>query len=261
VFQYDFMQHALWAILLAAFLGGLMGYLILLRRLAFAAHGLGHISFTGATFALLVNASPMLGQFAATGLAAFLMGFLGHTLQKRDTAVAMVLAVMLGLGVLCLHYYVGSANTAASLLFGDVLGVSVPQLKIMLLATLLVVGIVILILRPLVFNSVAGQLASAKGVQSRGINMIFLLLVAIAVTLVAQVVGALLVFVLLVGPAAISLNWTRSFWSGVLVSIGIAIALGVLSLVVAFYGNLPVSVDLTGLVAVVYLLSLCVRRV
>lgn len=255
MFQYDFMQHALMAILLASVMGGVMGYLILLRRLAFAAHGLGHISFTGATLALLLQISPLWGQFLSTLSAGFLMGLLGHTLQKRDTTIAMVLSLMLGLGMLFLHYYVGSANAATSLLFGDVLGVSVKDIQWMALAAGITLAVLAVILRPLVFMSMCPQLADAKGMSSKTLGVIFMLLVATSVTLVNQIVGALLVFVLLIGPAAISLRLTQCFWSGLISSVVIAVCLGVLSLVCAFYIDLPVSVCLTGWVAVIYCMS------
>lgn len=256
IFQYVFMQHALIAIVLASIVGGIMGYLILLRRLAFAAHGLGHISFTGATLALLLNLSPIIGQFLSTLSAGFLIGLLGNAIQKRDITIAVVLSLMLGLGMLFLHFYVGSANAATSLLFGDVLGVSVTELKWMGIATFITLAILAIILRPLVFMSISPQLAEAKGVSSKSLGIIFMLLVAASVTLVNQIVGALLVFVLLVGPAAISFNVTKSFWQGLMLSVFVAVLLSFLSLIIAFHLDLPVSVCLTGLVAIGYFLSL-----
>lgn len=260
MFQYAFMQHALMAILLASVIGGVMGYLILLRRLAFAAHGLGHISFTGATLALLLKISPMLGQFLSTLSAGFLMGLLGQTLQKRDVGIAVVLSLMLGLGMLFLHYYQGSANAATSLLFGDVLSVSIGEIQWMAWVALGTLFILAFILRPLIFTSLVPQLAEAKGTPGKMLSIIFMLLTAASVTLVNQIVGALLVFVLLVGPAAISLNLTRSFWSGLSLSVIIAVGLSVLSLVISFYANLPVSVCLTGLVSFAYFCSLSTKK-
>lgn len=256
IFHYDFMQHALIAILLAAIIGGVMGYLILLRRLAFAAHGLGHISFTGAAFALLINISPIWGQFFSTLSAGFLIGLMGNALQKRDVTIAMVLSFMLGLGMLFLHFYTGSSNAATSLLFGDVLGVSVTSIGWMAIAACITLLILAFILRPLVFASLSPQWADVKNISSKGLGIIFMLLVAAAVTLVNQIVGALLVFVLLIGPAAISFNITSSFWSGMVISVLIAVCLSIISLVTAFYANLPVSVCLTGLVTFFYAISL-----
>ena len=257
MFQYDFMQHALIAVLLAALIGGIIGYLILMRRSAFAAHGLGHISFTGATLALLLQISPMIGQFLATLSAGLLIGLFGETLQKRDVAIAMTLSLMLGLGMLFLHYYEGSANAATSLLFGDVLGVSPTEIKWMALVALITLVILSFILRPLVLCSIAPQLAEAKGLPSKTLGVIFMLLVATSVTLVNQIVGALLVFVLLIGPAAISLNLTKRFWSGLMLSTVVAIISAVFALIVSFYSNLPVSVCLTGIVFLFYVFVSC----
>ncbi len=260
MFQYDFMQHALMAILLAGFIAGVVGYLTLLRRLAFAAHGLGHISFTGATLALLLGASPMLGQFGATLLAGLLIGLLGQNLEKRDIAIAMVLSLMLGMGMLFLHYYMGSANTAVALLFGDVLGVSPSEIKWMVYATLIILVILALILKPLLFASLAPECADAKGIPSRLLGIVFMLLLAATVTLVNQIVGVLLVFSLLIGPAAMSLHLTKSFWPGVALSVVFALFFSVLALVLSFYTNWPVSVWLTILVFVGYLIVMGVCR-
>lgn len=258
LFQYSFMQNALIAILLASLIGGIMGYLILLRRLAFAAHGLGHISFTGAALALLLKISPILGQFFSTLSAGFLMGLSGR--KAQDIATAIILSLMLGLGMLFLHFYTGSANTATSLLFGDVLGVSMLEIRWMVAASTMILLVLMLILRPLVFLTISPQFAEAKGVPSKALNIIFMLLVAISVTLVSQIVGSLLVFVLLVGPSAISLNLTHRFWPGLIASTLIAMLSSILSLVLAFYWNFPVSVCLTGLVAIMYFSSFILRK-
>lgn len=254
MFQYDFMQHALMAILLAGFIAGVVGYLTLLRRLAFAAHGLGHISFTGATLALLLGASPMLGQFGATLLAGLLIGVLGRGLEKRDIAIAMVLSLMLGMGMLFLHYYVGSANTAVALLFGDVLGVSPSEIKWMIYAALVILGVLAFILKPLLFASLAPETAQAKGVRTQCLGVMFMLILATTVTLVNQIVGVLLVFSLLIGPAAMSLQLTKRFWPGIALSVALSLFFSVLALILSFYTNWPVSVWLTILVFVGYLI-------
>ncbi len=248
MFQYEFMQHALIAIIVASLIAGLIGYLTLLRRLAFAAHGLGHISFTGATLALLLQISPMAGQFAATLSAALMMGFLGEDLHKRDMAVAMVLSLMLGLGVLFLHYQTQSANAATALLFGNVLGVSGSEIETMAGVSVLIILILLLILRPLLYASIAPAWAEARGVPNRRLGILFMLLLALAVTLVSQIVGALLVFVLLIGPAAMSMHLVHRFWPGMVLSMALAVIFSVLALVLSFYTNWPVSVWLTLLV-------------
>ncbi len=260
MFQYSFMQHALIALLLAGLLAGVMGYLTLLRRSAFAAHSLGHISFTGATLALLLNLSPMTGELGATVFAALLMGALGQKLYKRDLAIALVLSFMLGLGMLFLHWYVGSAHTAVSLLFGDVLGVSLPEIKSMAVLTGVVLISLGCLLRPLMLASVAPEWARAKGLSPRGLNIAFMVLLAVAVTLANQVVGILLVFGLLMGPAAISLQWTAHFWQGLVLSVVIALIASVAALMLAFYTNVPVSVALIGLVFVAYGFSSLLTR-
>ncbi len=260
MFQYEFMQHALIAVVLAGLIAGLIGYLTLLRRLAFAAHGLGHISFTGATLALLLQTSPILGQFAATLCAGLMMGFLGENLQKRDMAVAMVLSLMLGLGMLFLHYETQSANAATALLFGNILGVSPIEIKSMAAAAILILLILLCVLRPLVFASIAPAWSEARGVPNRALGILFMLLLALAVTLVSQIVGALLVFTLLIGPAAISMHLVHRFWPGLILSMTLAVAFSIGALILSFYSNWPVSVWLTLLIFMGYGLVYGVKK-
>src|SRR5690348_629540 len=109
MFQYDFMQHAFLAGTLAAILAGVVGYFIIIRNLAFAAHALGHIGFAGASGALLLGVTPITGQLFLTILAALGIGALGDRIHKSDMVIGIILSFCLGLGSLFLHFYGGYA--------------------------------------------------------------------------------------------------------------------------------------------------------
>src|SRR5574338_1067271 len=100
LFSYDFMRHAFVAGTFAAILAGIVGYFVIIRRLAFAAHALGHIGFAGASGALLAGLSPMTGQLILTLLAAIGIGTLGERANKSDMAIGIILSFSLGLGTL-----------------------------------------------------------------------------------------------------------------------------------------------------------------
>lgn len=134
------------------------------------------------------------------------MGLLGERLAGRDVAIGMVLAVSLGLGVLFLYFFTSSATAATSLLFGDVLITdtrTVLALTALGAVCLLVLGV---IARPLLFASLQPELAEAAGVRLRLVGMLFLAVVALATAESASIIGVLLVFVLMVGPAASAQN-------------------------------------------------------
>lgn len=200
--EYDFMRTAFMAGGVVAVVAGAVGFFLVLRNLTFAGHALSHVGFAGATGAVLVGVSPLWGLLAFTLAAAIAMGLLGDRLRNRDVAVGIVLSLALGLGVLFLYLYTTSASEATAILFGNLLGVGAATLWGLLglaLATLIALAA---ISRPLLFATLAPELAEAKGVSLRLVSALFLATVAVAVAEAAQVVGILLVFALMVGPAA-----------------------------------------------------------
>ena len=220
---YDFVQHALIAGTLAAILGAVVGYFVIIRGAGFAAHALSHIGFAGAAGAALLRLGSLEGMLLLTVGSGLIMGAAGDKLARRDLAIGMVLSTALGLGTLFLKLYSGFAGQAKAILFGNIFGVSAGQ--VIEMATLSVVSLAGLAIfsRRLLFASLQPALAEARGLSLPGLSMAFMTVLAISVTLASQVVGILLVFTLVIAPAGIALRLCRSFWRG----IGVAIALGV----------------------------------
>ena len=136
------------------------------------------------------------------------MGLFGEKLAERDVAIGMMLSLALGLGLLFLHFYTSAATQAAALLFGNVLGVDRAALVNLVVLAVVSLAALALIGRPLVFASLQSELAEARGVPVRFVSAAFLAIVAVAVAECAQIVGVLLVFTLMVGPAAAAMNLT-----------------------------------------------------
>lgn len=256
MFNYEFMRNAFYAGAIVAIVAALVGYFIVIRNLAFAGHALSHVSFAGAAAAGLLGISQLNGQMCLTILAALGMGALGHRINKSDIVIGVILAFSLGLGVLFLSFYNSYAGQAMSILFGDILGVSHHLLKQMLIFSipcLLALGI---IARPLLFASLEPELAEAKGVSLTLTSTLFMLIMAIAVAEVCQVVGILLVFALLIGPAAAAINWTRHFWSGISLALVLAVITVWLGIILAYYTDWPAVFWISAASLIVYLLSL-----
>lgn len=253
--SYNFVRHALAAASLAAILGASVGYFVILRNVGFAAHALGHIGFTGATGAALFGLSPLMGMLLITGAAGAVMGITGNKLHRSELAVGMVLSLALGIGTLFLALYKGFAGQANAILFGNIFGVSSEQiLQIAALAGLSLFALA-WIARPLLFASVQPDLAEARGIPITLLSTVFLVLLAISVTLASQVVGILLVFTLVIGPAGIASRLMRGFWSGVIFSIGIALLAVWIGILLACWTNWPPSFWITLLLFVLYSLA------
>lgn len=254
LFGYAFMRNALMAGTLAAIVSAIIGYFVVLRGQNFASHALSHIGFTGAAAAGLIGLAPPTGQLILTILAAVTMGGLGERTSKSDIAIGITLAFALGLGVLFLYFYSNFAGRAMSILFGDLLGVSSTLLKSMLIYSLISLVGLILISRPLLFSTLEPELAEAKGLSLRWVSILFLILMAIAITEASQVVGILLVFTLLIGPPASALSCTTRFWTGIGLSIFLGVIIVWLGILLTYLTNWPVSFWISALSFSTYLL-------
>jgi zinc/manganese transport system permease protein len=259
MFEYDFMRTAFAASGAAAVLAGAVGYFLVLRGQTFAGHALSHVGFTGAAGAALFGLSPVAGMLGFTLLAGVGMGFFGEKLAERDVAIGMVLSLSLGLGLLFLHYYTSAATQATALLFGNVLGVDRTALFILLALSAGSLVALAAIYRPLVFASLQSDLAESRGVPIRLVSVLFLAVVALAVAESAQIVGVLLVFTLMVGPAASAQNFTRRLAPGVLASAALALGEAWGGLALAYRTDWPTSFWITALSGAVYLASLSAR--
>ncbi|NRO96836.1 metal ABC transporter permease [Paraburkholderia sp. NMBU_R16] len=260
MFEYDFMVNAFAASGIIAVLAGIVGYFLVMREQTFAGHALSHVGFTGATGAALIGVSPLWGMIAFTLAAGLSMGALGERLAGRDVAIGVVLSLSLGCGLLFLHFFTAYATQITALLFGNVLGVTHATLAILAgiaVASLVALGV---IMRPLVFATLQPELAEAKGVSLRVVSMLFLTIAALTVAACTQIVGVLLVFTLMVGPAAAAQNISTRLRSGIALAAAFALAQAWLGVTLAFYTDWPTSFWITALAALVYLASLLARR-
>jgi zinc/manganese transport system permease protein len=253
LFHYEFMVHAFEAGTIIAIVAGTIGYFVVLRGSAFAAHALSHIGFAGATGAVVLSLNPIFGLLAFTLGAGAAIGALGNRLRSRDVTIGIVLAWTLGLGVLFISLYRGYATEAYALLFGEILGISSSDVVVTLIAGVITLIAVVAIYRPLLFSSVDEDLAAAKGVPVTALSIAFMAILAVAVTEAVQVVGVLLIFALIVTPAAIAVRFTSRPALAIATGIVLALAFTWVGLAIAFYSPHPVSFFITTLAFATYL--------
>ena len=242
-----FVLHAFYAITAVALAAGAVGYFVVLRRQAFAAHAIGHIGFAGAAGAILIGWSPLIGLLVFCVVAGVLVGVAGASLDDRDTVVGVTLTGALGLGVLFLSLYSGYANATYSILFGQVLGVSTSDIRTVALVSGLVLVSVVVVFRPLLFSSVDSQSAASRGISNQLMSVLFMTLLALTTVVAVQVVGVLLVFSLLVAPAAAAEALTSHPLRAVALSVGLALFSGWMGLFLAVWLGGPVSFWITAL--------------
>ncbi|MGA2640260.1 MAG: metal ABC transporter permease [Spirochaetia bacterium] len=240
--RYSFFQNALAASCAVAVCAAVVGYFLIGRGLTFAGHAFPNIGFAGAAGAVLLGISPAFGLFAFTIGAALVFAFLGKEVRERDLGIGIVMTFCLGLGLFFLALYSGYAERVYGILFGTILGISSSEVELTLASSLLILLCFAGIFRPLLFATAAAESARARGVPIRALAAVFLVLTALTVSLAVQVTGSLLVFTLLVGPAATA----RTFFRRPRAVIGFAILLGEVYVVAgillaALTKTLPVS--------------------
>lgn len=240
---------------LLALIGGLVGVFVMTRELSFAVHGIAELSFAGAAIFLLIGLDVVLGSVFGSIIAAAIIAFLGERAKDRNSIVAVLMPFGLGIGILALSLYPGRAANKFGLLTGQIVAVDDPKLASMALITLVVLIAMLFIWRPLSFSSLDPEVAAARGVPTKLLGVVFVMLLGLSVAAAVQVVGALLVLALLVTPAAAALRLSSSqLWVPIL-SVVFALIAMLGGTLLALGGTLPISPYVTTISFLIYLLA------
>jgi zinc/manganese transport system permease protein len=257
LFQFEFMHNAYAAGTAAAIAAGVVGYFVVLRSLSFAAHSLTQIGFAGATGALAAGVNPLYGLLLINGASAGVIGVLGRRLRDRDVVVGIVLTASLGLGLLFLRLY--RATEAIPVLVGDVFGISPTQVLITEVACAAILVAVALTWRPMLFSSLDEEIAEARGVHVGLMSLLLLLILAVTTSVTTPIVGVLLSFALLVGPAATAAVLSSRPPRAVALSVALSVAYIWIGLAVSYWVDFPPSVFVTGMAFAGYIAARLVR--
>jgi zinc/manganese transport system permease protein len=225
---------------IVAVVAGVVGFFVVLRGSAFVADALPTGAFAGAAGASLIGVNTLIGLGAFSLLGALGIGLLGRR-GRHDVAVALALVVMLGLGALFLSFSVEYAPEIESLLFGEVLGISVNEIAPVAALGAVCIAAIMVMYRPLLLSSVMPELGEARGVRAYRIEMCFLAVVALATSMALPVVGALLIFSLMIGPPAAARSVTSRPMLAIGLSAAIALATVWIAIASSYVTNWPVG--------------------
>ncbi len=246
-------QNSVWAGAVLGLVGGLVGVFVIRRDMAFAVHGISELSFAGAAAALLIGVDVVTGSIIGSLAAAALIGWLGARARDRNSIIGVLMPFGLGLGILFLSLYDGRSANRFSLLTGQIVSVQNAQLGWLVGISAFVLVALLLVWRPLAFDSLDPQSAAARGVPTVGVSLGFMLLLGLIVAVAVHIIGALLVMALLVTPAAAAMRVaTGPVAVPVLAAVfGVVSAVG--GILLAVMGTLPVSPYITTISFVIYL--------
>jgi zinc/manganese transport system permease protein len=259
MFAYQFMVNAFWAGTIVSITAGLIGWFMVLRRQSFAGHALAVAGFPGAAGATLLGIAAAWGYFSFCLLAALAIALLpkasGETRAEESAVTGTVQAFALACGFLFVSLYSGNLSGANALLFGSFLGITVAEVRALAIIGVVSLAALAAIGRPLLFASVDREVASAAGVPVRWLSVAFLVLLGLAVAGAVQITGTLLVFALLVAPAAAAQALTRRPGLGLLLSPLLALGITWTALVLAYLWPYPIGFFVTSLAFAVYVLA------
>jgi zinc/manganese transport system permease protein len=265
LFQQEFIQNAFLAGTTVALVAAVVGYFVVLRAQAFASESISEIGFAGSTGGPLFGVSSLIGMFILTILSALGMGALGERVRGRDVETGMVLAFALGLGVLFTSLYASGKNAVAtvSALFGSILSVSRGDVLTTLISGIVVLLLLAFLFRPLLFASIDPEVAQTRGVPIRRLSIMFLVLLAVTTAMAIQVVGALLVFALLIAPAASAARLTHRPLTTIVLSIVLGLGITWIGLILTIVGTgryLPASFYIATVATFTYFVAVLISR-
>ena len=232
--------------------GGRIGVFVMQRDLAFAVHGISELSFAGAAAALLFGGSVVAGSIGGALVAAILIGILGSRARDRNSIVGVLMPFGLGLGILFLSLYDGRSANRFSLLTGQIVSVSNPDLGWLIGICMVVLLGLLLMWNPLRFDSLDAVAASARGIPTRAISLVFMILLGLIVAVAVHIIGALLVMALLVTPAAAAMRVAAGPLTVPLLAALFGFVWAVGGILLALAGTLPVSPYITTISFLIY---------
>ncbi|MGX5681716.1 metal ABC transporter permease [Schumannella luteola] len=255
--DYGALLHLVQASVLAGavlgIVGGLIGVFVMQRDMAFAVHGISELSFAGAAAALLLGVNVVAGSVVGSLIAAAIIGMLGSRARDRNSIIGVLMPFGLGLGILFLALYPGRSGNKFGLLTGQIISVDFEQLGLLLGLSIAVLAVLLVIWRPLTFDSLDPEVAAARGVPSRALSLVFMLLLGLTVAVSVQVIGALLVLALLVTPAASALRVSSSPVLVPVLSMAFGFVSAVGGILLALPTALPISPFITSISFAIYL--------
>lgn len=233
--------------------GGLIGVFVMQRDMAFAVHGISELSFAGAAGALLLGLNVVAGSLVGSLIAAIMIGLLGAKARDRNSIIGVLMPFGLGLGILFLALYPGRSANKFGLLTGQIVSVDDPQLFWLIGISIVVLIGLLLMWRPLTFDSLDPDVAAARGVPGRFVSLAFMVLLGLMVAVSVQIIGALLVLALLVTPAAAALRVSSSPVLVPVLSMLFGFVSAVGGVLLALGGSLPISPYITTISFLIYL--------
>ncbi len=256
IFQYEFMRNALLAILLASIACGVVGVYVVVKRIVFISGGIAHASFGGIGLGYFLGINPVWGLIPFSITSALVMGLISkRTKIPEDTAIGILWALGVSLGIIFIGLSPGYAPDLFSYLFGNILTVTSADLMVMLVLDLVIIKVVFLFYKEFLALSFDDEFATVVGIPTEKLYLLLLCLIALTVVVLMRVVGIILVIALLTIPAAISKQFTANLKKMMFISVLLSAIFGILGLALSYQFNLASGATIVLVSGIGFILS------
>lgn len=260
MFSLVFMRNAYLAGTFIAIICGTIGVFVIARNLSFLTHTLSEIGFAGAAFGVFMGWTALSGMLIFTVISSVIVGQMSVKQSRREASISAISALFIGLGILFLSLSNQTSSYATSILFGSVIGIASADVIRVAILSAIVLLVMLGLYRPLKFDSFDAIGARVSGLWTTGISVVFLVLVAMSVSVAAQIVGSLLIFILLTLPAAAARYFVHTVSKMIFLAIGFALIGVWLGLYLSYVTNLPVSFFIAAIECIFYFAALGYQR-
>lgn len=262
ILQYEFVRNALLAAILAGVACGIVGTFIVIKRIVFISGGIAHAAFGGLGLGYLLGVNPILTAIPFSVLSAVCIGTLSRKVKiSEDSAIGIIWAVGMALGILFIGLSPGYAPDLFSYLFGSILTVPFSDIILMFIIDLVILAIVLLFYKELLASSFDEEFSEISGVPTKVLYLLLLCLVAFSIIVLIRVVGIILLIALLTIPTVIAKQFTKRLDRLILSSTVTAIILSVLGLWVSYLLDIASGATIVLVSGIAFLLSTIVKRV
>ncbi len=260
--QFDFMQNALAAGLLASVICGIMGALVVVNRIVFLSGGIAHAAYGGIGLAFYFNWPYLPGTIGFSLFAAMVMAAISHTVKHRaDTIIGVIWAIGMAFGIILIDMTPGYNVDLMSYLFGSILTVPRSDLLIMAVIGVIMTVMVAYYYQDLLAMSYDEEFARIRGVPVKKLYFGLIGMLAVTIVLVIQVVGLILVIALLTIPPFIVEKYAKSLVQMMVASSLLGAVFTVTGLWFSYRFNLTSGASIIMVSGIVFVISLGVEKI
>ena len=255
-FEHTYMRNAFFSAVIIGIVCSIIGVFVLLRGMVFLGQAIAHSAFAGAALAILIGFDPILSIMGFSVLSALGIGFVNQKqIMKDEVIIGIVFSFFMALAVLFIGLHGNYSSDINSILFGNILLVNYTDFILLAVYSVAVLLLFFLLKKELYFMTFDSDLAQISGIPVKLLSYVFLIAVSLTISVSLKAIGAILVFAMIVTPAAAAYQWTYKINRMILLSAIFGVTSSVFGLFFSFLLNIPSGATIVTLVTLIFLIS------